>query len=101
MVEKHYEILWNATSKKQLKEIYQYIQKESSIKAKKVVNKIIESIEALEINPERFGLDKFKLNNDGTYRYIEVFRFRIAFRIYGDTIRILRIRSTDQEPLNY
>ena len=101
MVEKHYEILWNATSKKQLNEIYKYIEKESIINAKKVIKKIIETIETLEYNPERFGLDQFKLNNDGTYRYFEKYRYRIAFRIYGDTIRILRIRSTDQEPLNY
>ena len=78
MVIRQYEVLWNTTARKQVK------------RTKK-----------LDVNPERFGLDKYKKNNDGTYRYFEIYRYRIAFRIYKTYIRILRVRSTDQEPLVY
>ncbi|MFN0082455.1 MAG: type II toxin-antitoxin system RelE/ParE family toxin [Ferruginibacter sp.] len=101
MVEPQYEIHWNAPAKKQLRKIYDYIEEESPQNAKNVINKIIEKIETLDNNPERFGLDKYKINNDGSYCYFEIYRYRVSFRIYKTYIRILRIRSTDQEPLEY
>lgn len=101
MVEQQYEVLWNATARKQIKNIYNYIEKESVQNAKKVINEIIEATEKLEKNPDRFGLDKYKNNNDGSYRYFELGKYRIAFRIYKTKIRILRVRSTDQEPLEF
>ncbi|QQR98345.1 MAG: type II toxin-antitoxin system RelE/ParE family toxin [Sphingobacteriales bacterium] len=101
MVEQQYEVLWNATARKEVKKIYKYIEKESAQNAKKVINEIIEATEKLDINPERFGLDKYKNDNNGSYRYFELYRYRIVFRIYKSKIRILRVRSTDQEPLEY
>jgi len=101
MVEQQYEVLWNATARKEVKKIYKYIENESAQNAKKVINEIIEATEKLDINPERFGLDKYKNDNNGSYRYFELYRYRIVFRIYKSKIRILRVRSTDQEPLEY
>lgn len=101
MVEQRYEVLWNATARNQVKKIYNYIEKDSVQNAKKVIKEIIESTEKLDKNPDRFGLDKHKNGNDGSYRYFELYKYRIAFRIYNTKIRILRVRSTDQEPLEY
>ncbi len=102
MVERpEYEILWNAPSKRQLRNIYNYIQEQSTQNANSFLDKILDTIDGLRINPERYGLDKYKRNNDGSYRYIEIYRYRVAYRIYKNEIRILRIRSTDQEPLEY
>jgi len=101
MVEQHYEVIWNATARKHVKKIYNFIQKESLLNAKKVVGDIVNAIESLTTKPERFGLDKYKKQNDNSYRYFELYRYRIAFRIYKKHIRILRVRSTDQEPLEY
>lgn len=75
--------------------------KQSEQNAQKVTKKILDTIDTLHINPERFGLDQYKIANDGSYRYLEIYRFRVAFRIYKNNIRILRIRSTDQETLVY
>lgn len=94
-------MLWNATARKQAKKIYSYIAKESVQNAKKVIEEIIAATEKLDKNPDRFGLDKFKNNNNGSYRYFELYKYRVAFRIYKTKIRILRVRSTDQEPLEY
>lgn len=101
MVEQQYEVLWNTTARNQVKKIYNYIEKESVPNAKKLVKEIIDATEKLNKNPDRFGLDKYKNQNDGSYRCFEIYRYRIAFRIYKKTIRILRVRSTDQEPLDY
>jgi hypothetical protein len=59
------------------------------------------SLEKLNINPERHGLDKLRINNDGTYRYFEIHHYRVAFRIYKNHVRILRVRNTYQEPFEY
>lgn len=101
MVVQQYEVLWNTTARKQLKNIYDYIQQDSLQNARKVIEEIAAATEKLNTNPERFGLDKYKINNDGSYRYFEVYRYRVVFRIYKTSIRILRVRSTDQEPLEY
>jgi len=101
MVEQQYDVLWNATARKQVKKIYDYIQKESVQNARKVVEEIAKATEKLNKNPDRYRLDKFKNSNDGSYRYFELYRYRIAFRIYKTHIRILRVRSTDMEPLEY
>ena len=101
MVEKRYEVIWNIAARKQVKKIYDHIFKDSVQNAEKVFNEIIESSRKLEINPERFGLDKYKKNNNGSYRYYELHKYRIAFRIYKKHIRILRVRSTHQEPKEY
>jgi len=101
MVERIYEIRWNKSARTQLKAIYDYVQKDSLQSAIKIINTIIDTTETLNRNPERFGIDKLKKANDGSYRYVEIYRYRVAFRIYHSHIRILRIRSTDQEPLGY
>jgi plasmid stabilization system protein ParE len=101
MVTQQYEVLWNAVARRQVKIIYDYILEQSAQNALKVVNDIMDATGKLATNPERFGLDKYKKDNDGSYRYFELYRYRIAFRIYKTHIRILRVRSTDQEPLEY
>lgn len=101
MVEKQYEVLWNSTARKQVKKIYGFIAQESIQNAQIVIEKLILSTDKLQNNPERFGMDKYKKNNDGSYRYYELYSYRIAFRIHKDYIRILRVRSTHQEPLEY
>jgi len=101
MVEKQYEVLWNTIARKQVRKIYDYILKDSAQNANKILAEILISSEKLQMNPERFGQDKYKKNNDGTYRYYELYSYRIAFRIYQNHIRILRVRSTEQEPLSY
>jgi hypothetical protein len=66
-----------------------------------VETEIISKIDSIVIMPTRFAQDKYKLNNDGSYRYFEMHRCRISFRIYENYIRILSVRSKDQDPLQY
>ncbi|MBS1566856.1 MAG: type II toxin-antitoxin system RelE/ParE family toxin, partial [Bacteroidetes bacterium] len=47
------------------------------------------------------GPDKYKTNNDGSYRAFEKHRYRIVYRFGNNIIRVLRVRHTSREPLNY
>jgi hypothetical protein len=49
--------------------------------AVKVRQTIINSILSLPENPEKYPLDKYKTNNDGTWRAFEIYHYRIWYRI--------------------
>ena len=55
----------------------------------------------LPAQPEMFPADKFKKNNDGSWRAFEKFHYRISYLITPDEIRIIRMRHTSRTPLQY
>jgi|JI6StandDraft_1071083.scaffolds.fasta_scaffold12807_6 hypothetical protein len=46
-------------------------------------------------------LDKYKKKNDSNFRAYELYHIRIAYYVELNAIRIIRIRSTYQEPLEH
>lgn len=62
---------------------------------------VLDKIESLASRPEKFPPDKFKVNNDGSYRAFELHRLRVAYYVGEEVIRILRVRHTSREPKNY
>jgi plasmid stabilization system protein ParE len=52
-------------------------------------------------NPEKHPLDKFKKNNDGTWRAFEKHHYRVSYRILKNQIRVVRMRHTSKSPLAY
>ena len=66
-----------------------------------VRDEIGNAIEALISNPERYSLDKYKLENTSHYRAFELHRLRVAYFVGVDVIRILRVRHTSREPQGY
>jgi len=50
----------------------------------------------LPTQPEMFPPDKFKRNNDGTWRAFEKFHYRISYLITAKEIRIVRMRHTSR-----
>ena len=77
---------WSRASELQLKKAFDYIRKDSEI---------------LSLNPERFPPDKFKMNNDGSYRAFELHRYRISYVILKEVVLIVRLRHTAMSPLLY
>ena len=94
-------IVWSDDAKKQLRQAYKYIEQDSLQNAINVRNDILALIKQIPVYPEKFSPDKFKINNDGTYRNFEKHRYRIAFRVLANEVRILRVRHTSMEPLLY
>jgi plasmid stabilization system protein ParE len=98
---KKYKIIWDEPARVQLKKIHEYISRDSLQNAQKVKAEIIKITKSLHQNPDRFPPDKYKDNNDGSYRAFNKYKYRVAYVIFENEIIILRVRSEKQEPLSY
>lgn len=94
-------IFWDKEARNYLKEAISYIRKDSPQNADLVKERILSSIRQLCENPYRHPADKFRRNNDGSYRAYEITRFRIAYHVSQEAIYILRIRHVSMEPKDY
>jgi len=92
---------WDKHALRQFNKAILYIAEDSTQNAENVQADILEKIEDLLSYPEIYPLDKYKLDNDGSYRAFELHRLRVAYFIGSDVIRILRVRHTSREPLEY
>ena len=95
------EVIWPLQAQNQLRKIYDHILPDSYENAEKVKNDILLSTRKLAANPEMYPSDKYRTNNDGSFRAYELFRYRIAYRITEKKIIIVRIRHTSREPKLY
>jgi plasmid stabilization system protein ParE len=94
-------ILWNQKAINQFDSLVKYIEKDSFLNAERFKKQILEEIDELLINPERYQTDKFKIKNDGSFRAFEKYSCRISYRIKSNQIRIIRLRHTKMSPLYY
>ena len=94
-------IKWNKRAFSELIKAIEYIENDSPQNAEKVKRNIFTTINKLLTHPDFFAPDKFKLNNDGTFRAFEIHSYRIAYRSLKNEIRIIRIRHTKRNPRNY
>jgi plasmid stabilization system protein ParE len=92
-------VQWDEVARLQLKKAFEYIRTDSVQNAEKVRRDILQLTRSLSEHAERYPLDKNKDNNDGTYRAVEKHKYRIAYRVLPDKVRIVRVRNTKQEPL--
>ncbi|KAA5535163.1 type II toxin-antitoxin system RelE/ParE family toxin [Taibaiella lutea] len=81
--------------------MHDYISKDSTQNAAKVLEDIYFAMKKAVTNPEIYNSDKFKINNDGSYRSFEKHHYRISYRFKGNIIRVLRVRHTSMEPKSY
>lgn len=94
-------IRWSKIAELQLRKIYNFIKEDSPANAAKVVTGLIELSESLAVYPGRFPADKYKINNDGTYRAVELYHYRLSYRVMEKEIVILRLRHTAMSPRIY
>jgi len=92
---------WDSVAIKQFDKAIEYIALDSFQNAEKVRAAILENIEKLLTYPEIYSPDKFKENNDGSFRAFELYHYRVTYYVSENEIRILRIRHTKQEPKPY
>ena len=84
-----------------MKNVFEYISEKSEQNALKVLEDIIKAVNKAIQNPEFYPPDKLKKNNDNSYRSFEKHKYRIAYRFSGNIIRVLRVRHSKMEPLEY
>ncbi|MEO8960941.1 MAG: type II toxin-antitoxin system RelE/ParE family toxin [Ginsengibacter sp.] len=75
------EVRWPTKTQRQLEKAYRHILSDSYQNAEKVRADIFASTRKLVANPEIHPPDKYKRNNDGSFRAFELHRYRIAYRI--------------------
>jgi len=81
--------------------MYTHISKDSTQNAKKVPEDLTTTVYKAAGNPELHGPDKYKIDNDGSYRAFEKHRYRISYRFSKNIIRVLRVRHTTMDPKHY
>jgi plasmid stabilization system protein ParE len=101
MVKGRPKVVIDNVAKLQLNEAYKYIRKDSLQNADKVRAKILESIKALVEHPHKNPVDKYRSDNDGSYRAFEIYKYRISYYVSPEQIRVVRIRHTKMTPLQY
>lgn len=95
-------LVWDKIALTHLKEIYDYLKTENNLLyAKEVKDTILKTTKELLEQPNLYEQDRFKLDNDGSFRAFEKFKYRIAYKITEKQIRILRVRHTSREPIKY
>ncbi|MDP4251546.1 MAG: type II toxin-antitoxin system RelE/ParE family toxin [Bacteroidota bacterium] len=83
-----------AEAKSELKRIYSYIKKDFLQNAEKVRKEIIASLGELTNNPGQYPFDKYRKNNDGSYRAFEIHKYRITYHTTKERITVIRIRHS-------
>jgi plasmid stabilization system protein ParE len=93
--------VWSKEAKAELHKAYLYILLDSLQNAEMVRDDIIDATIDLPKYPEKHPLDKYKKDNDGTWRAFEKYHYRISYRVMPNEIRIVRMRHTSKSPLNF
>jgi plasmid stabilization system protein ParE len=101
MVKNSLVVVIDNNAKVQLRKAYEFIKEDSPQNAEKVKQKIYHSFKALLKNPLRHPPDKYRSNNDGSYRAYELYKYRISYHISAQEIRVIRIRHTKMNPALY
>ncbi len=101
MVNRKYSIVWTKRSQQNMRHVYNYISRDSPKNVLKVTEDIYAAVNKAISNPEIYGPDKYKIDNDGSYRAFEKHRYRISYRFSDDIILVLRVRHTSRNPKPY
>ncbi len=94
-------LVWDKVALNHLKDIYDYLKTGDKVFAKEVKDTILKTAKELVVNPNLYEQDRFKSDNDGSFRAFVKFKYRVAYKITEDQIRILRVRHTSREPIEY
>jgi len=94
-------VVWSLQARNELKKVFERISLDSLQNAEKVRDTIIDLTLSLSLHPKKFPLDKYKLNNDGSWRAFEKYNLRVSYRLMTNEVRIVRLRHTKQNPKTY
>lgn len=100
---KVYKIVWDRKALDELKHQLDYISKQSEQAPKIVKESILARLKVLKSDPLLYEADKLKDDKDENYRAFIVYSYRVTYQIKESVseLRIIRIRHTSREPLDY
>ena len=94
-------IVWTTPAQLHIRQAYEHICADSAKNAFKVLEDIIAAINKASVNLTMHAPDKYRLNNDGTYRAFTKHHYRVSYRVTKNIIRVLRVRHTSRKPKIY
>jgi len=98
---KSFKVVIDSEAKSKLRNIKSYIRKGSEINAERFKRGILDSIRKLSINQKKHQPDKFKRDNDGSFRVFEFYHIRLTYHISESQIIIIRIGHTKRNPIEF
>jgi plasmid stabilization system protein ParE len=98
-----FKLVWDRKALDHLKDILSYLSKKSEQAPQIVKAAILERLEIIRKSPLTCEADKLRDYPNKDFRAFVVFSYRITYQINSKKreIRILRVRHTSREPLNY
>ena len=96
-------IVWDRKALDHFKEILSYLAKQSDQAPKIVKDAIVARLEIIKTNPLICELDKLKDHPNKDFRAFVIYSYRVTYQIKQSAkeIRVLRVRHTSREPLDY
>jgi len=91
-------IVWHEVAIRRLQSIHEYIAQDSKANAKKVVIKIKDLVNTLNVFPEKYSKVQEIDSNLGNFRSVPIYSYRIIYEITDSSIIILDIFHTSQNP---
>ena len=101
MVNKQYNIIWDDIAKLELKNAYLFIKKDSPKNALLAIENILQSVKRLQRSPFIYEVDRFRKNNDGSFRAFERNSFRIMYKINDKQVIILGVSHASKNPSTF
>jgi plasmid stabilization system protein ParE len=94
-------ILWSPDSIRQLENLHGFIQEQSEQNADHIIDELLETVGALTTLPFRYPSDEYDLSGNPNIRCMVLHGIRVSYEVTQNSIHILRIRHSRQEPQSY
>ncbi len=94
-------IVWGNKALQQFDKQLEFIAIDSPMNAYAVLVVVRKQFEKAVKNPHIFPADKYKKDNDNSYRAFEIKKLRFSYRIKSDRLLVLRCRHTKMKPTKY
>ena len=95
---KQYRVIMPPAAKQSLREIVEYIKKDSPSAASKVRKRLFEVVGSLNKLPERFSKEILLDQKNGNYRSVTIWHFKIVYQILENEVLILKFIHTSINP---
>jgi addiction module RelE/StbE family toxin len=91
-------VVWTATAKKSLREVYDYIHLDSPIAAQKVRDELIAAANQIAEYPEKYQHDEYYVSESRNIRRMFKWSYRIVYEIKENHVVILAVIHTSKAP---
>lgn len=95
---KRYRVIISPRAERSLAIINDYIEKQSPSAAKYVRTKLIQKAKSLSKLPERFSREEYLSEQEGNYRSVSLWQYKIIYRVQNDDVLIIRFIHTSRDP---